>query len=323
MKGPDADGSRRAPALGHPQAIRIALILAANAAVAIAALVFVCLGPCVMPDLRMGSPLVTMAVATLPASAAFGLMLGCRRIDLSLPMIAALAVGLNASPHFLSFQPIATLGLLCGLGAALAAIGAAVTWYGRISSALWTALVAMALVGIDAHLGGLGGHREAWSWPWALAASMGLLVGGAALLGMAGLVSPPNLPPILRAGPAGLTGLAAAWVLAAVAMVLAAKSELAPDKQVLPSYGAILAAGAMGGAYILRGRWGAMAAVLLTSMAHFSWLFAATAFQGGGRNLACILIPALVPLAVVPAYLVADRLIRTRTGESPATALMG
>jgi len=121
-----------------------------------------------------------------------------------------------------------------------------------------------------------------------------------------GLVSLPSLPPIIRSGSKGLWGLASAWVIAGMAVAVASQSELSTAHTGKPelAYPTMLAAGAMGGAYILRGRWGALTAVVLTSLSHLVWSFAQ--FADLGSPLLNIIVPAAAPLVAIPLYLFMD-----------------
>ena len=80
-------------------------------------------------------------------------------------------------------------------------------------------------------------------------------------------------------------------------------------------------AAALSGAYILRGRWGAPAAVVCACSGHLVWAFAAGTDLGGGVMQAAV--PAAAPIAAVPLCLALDWAIRRRTGESAPTALLG
>ena len=265
----------------------------------------------------------TLAVGLLPVSAAMGLLLACRRLDLSLPVLLVLAAMLRANPFALGGGPDARLATVLAIAAGIGAASALVTWYGRIASSLWTALLAVAYVGV-AHavqplpLVGAGG----WPWPAAVGASLGLLVVGAAALGGAGLVRPPSRPPLLASGSGGIGGLVGAWILATVAVALAAASDGAGAavKDPLLGYLPPVAAAALSGAYILRGRWGALAAVVCACSGHLVWAFAAGTDLGG--TVAQAAIPAAAPIAAIPLCLALDWAIRRRTGESSPTALL-
>lgn len=200
---------------------------------------------------------------------------------------------------------------------------AAVTWYGRISSGLWTALLAFGLWYFAKavstwHLMPVGG----WPWTAAVAASLGVLAAGAAVLGAAGLVNLPSSPPIIRSGSRGFAGLAGAWVVVGLSVALLAEWNAAKQLVDRPAlaYPPILAAGALGGAYVLRGRWGALEAVLLTALAHLTWSFLWNAKLADGWLDAAI--PILAALAAVPVYLLADAVIRDKTSEGPPTGLL-
>jgi len=151
---------------------------------------------------------------------------------------------------------------------------------------------------------------------------MGFLLVVAAVLGLSRLVAPPSSPPIFHTGSHGLAGLAAAWAVAAVAMVLAAGADAPKEVAKAPwlVYPPALAAAALGGAYILRGQWGALSAVALTAVGHLVWAFTLHA-NLGDKTLNAV-VPAAAPLVAVPLYLLLDWLIRQRTGESAPTALL-
>lgn len=297
---------------------RLIAIVGANVILVIVVVVFSSGRESILPNLDH----VTFAVGLLPVSAAFGLLLACRRLDLALPMVFVLLSALRTHPlDFFPTDPYAMLAVLCGIGAAAAVASAMVTWIGRISSALWTALLGGGLWWLSQHLGGPAVPGP-WSWPAALATSLGVLAAGAVLLGATGLVSLPSMPPIFRAGSKGLVGLVGAWVLAGLAMGLACQSKAVsflPD-QPLTAYTGVLAAGALGGAFILRGRWGAVLAVGLTSLAHLAWFYAWTAPTASPTTH--LIIAAGAPLVAVPLYLIIDWLIRRETSESAPTGLM-
>ena len=297
---------------------RVIGIFLANVILVIAVIVFSSGEQGVLPDLNH----TTFAVGLLPVSAALGLLLACRRLDLSLPMILALlAVLRSRPPDFFPADPYARIAALCAAGAIIALASAVVTWSGRISSALWTGLLAAGLWWLSQQVGGPVAAGD-WSWPAALAAALGVLVVGAAVLGATGLVLLPSLPPIVRAGSKGLAGLVGAWVVAGIALGLACQSELCgplPDQPLAP-YAGVLAAGALGGAYILRGRWGAVIAVVLTCLGHLTWFYAWSAQTGS--PIAHLAIAAGAPLVAVPLYLVIDWLVRRETAESAPTGLL-
>jgi hypothetical protein len=294
---------------------RILVILSVNAALVLAAALMA--GEHKLPDFTHS----TLAVGLLPVSAAFGLILVCRRIDFTLPLLLVLAGNLPHSAPWLPSDKFLQLVSVVGILAAIGLASALVTWYGRISSALWTALAALLLFGL-VHSPRILDHASGpWPWPWAVGISLGLLAVGAAVLGATGLVSPPSTPPIMRVGASGLPGLAFAWMIAAASLALAAQADLAINMDKVPpaSYGNVLAAGALGGAVILRGRWGALAAVILTGIAHVCWTYAGHVQMG--CPLAHFLIKFAAPLAAVPFYLAIDWLIRRWTGESTPTGL--
>jgi hypothetical protein len=111
-------------------------------------------------------------------------------------------------------------------------------------------------------------------------------------------------------------------MIAAAAMALAAGSNAPKTLLADPwlAYPPVLAAAALGGAYVLRGRWGALEAVMLTVAAHLAWSFALSADLGDKWLDAAL--PAAAPVAAVPLYLALDWFIRSRTGESAPTALV-
>jgi hypothetical protein len=313
---------------------RLIGVLGINLVLVLVVVIFASSQQGALPDLNR----TTLMIGLLPVSAAFGLVLACRRLDLALPMVLALAVALRGHPpKFFPDDPYLQIAAVCGAGAAVGLVSALVTWIGRISSALWTGLLAGGLWLLSQQVGGQGPWAwptalvatltgttgpELWAWPAALAASLGLLVVGAAVLGATGLVSLPSMPPIIRTGAKGLVGLVGAWVLAGAAVGLAAQSEAAgplPD-QPLAAYAVVLASGALGGAYILRGRWGALVAVLLTSLSHLAWSFAWSAdMKSPMLHLGVV---AGIPLIALPLYLAVDWLIRRETSESAPTGLL-
>ena len=297
---------------------RIIGILGLNLVLVIVVIVFSSGDPGALPDLNSR----TLAVGLLPVSAAFGLLLACRRLDLSLPMILALAVALRTHPPgFLPAEPYAQIAALYAVGAIIALLSALVTWLGRISSALWTGLLAAGLWWLSQQMGDPG-QSGSWAWPAALAAALGVLVVGAGVLGATGLVALPSLPPIVRAGSKGLIGLVGAWVVAGITVGLACQSEACgplPD-QPLAAYAGLLAAGAMGGAFILRGRWGAVVAVAMTCLGHLTWSFAWSARMDS--PIVHLAITAGAPLLAIPLYLFIDWLVRRETSESAPTGLL-
>ncbi|MCX5683060.1 MAG: hypothetical protein NT049_05170 [Planctomycetota bacterium] len=297
---------------------RVLAILGVNLIFVMVAVVFTSTGRGKLPDLNFQ----TLMVGLLPVSAAMGLMLGCRRLDLSLPAVFALMIALRGNPFILHGSEISRMGILCGIGAGLGAASALVTWIGRMASALWTALLAMALWAVLPQVSVLMPTSGMWAWPVALAAALGALVVGGMAMGLTGMVALPSTPPIIRTGARGLSGLVGAWMVAGVALALAAQSAdakpMAGDP--LAAYPAMLAAGALGGAYILRGRWGAVVAVALTCVSHLAWAF--TVSTDFGSPLADALVPMAAPLAAVPLYLLVDRAIRSSTSESAPTGLL-
>ena len=90
--------------------------------------------------------------------------------------------------------------------------------------------------------------------------------------------------------------------------------------QPLAAYPAMLAAAALGGGYVLRGRWGAVEAILLTAAAHLAW--SVTVSTDLGSPAANLAVPAAAPLAAVPLLLIIDWAIRRTTSESTPTGLM-
>ena len=158
---------------------RLLIIVTVNVGLVIVTVVWASSGG-ELPDLNVK----TLAIGLLPLSAAMGLVLACRRIDLSLPAILALVFSLRASPHLLPHDPLLRLALLCGLAAGIGLLSALLTWYGRIASALWTAILAFGLWLMAGELEPvLSSRMDDWPWPAAVGASLGLLVIGATLLG--------------------------------------------------------------------------------------------------------------------------------------------
>ncbi|HUX01063.1 MAG: hypothetical protein WBD63_07640 [Phycisphaerae bacterium] len=298
--------------------VRVLLILAVNVGLVIAATALGSAGG-TLPDLTAE----TLAVHLLPVSAAMGLLLACRRLDFSLPLLFLAAATLRANSFAFPGDPWMRLLLLTGLAAGLALVTTIITWYGRIASALWTALVAVALWAlVDFAKAPLLGGSAGWPWTAGVSAALGLLVLGAMLMGLARIVVPPACPPIFQTGSHGLGGLAAAWMVAAAAMVLAAGADAPKALLKAPwlAYPPVLAAAALGGAYVLRGRWGAIEAVVLTAVAHLAWAFTLQA-DLGDKALNAV-VPVAAPLVAVPLYLLLDWLVRQRTGESAPTALV-
>ena len=302
------------------QVARFLAVLGVNIALALVAVILGSRPGGELPELNAR----TLAVGLLPVSAALGLVVACRRIDFALPMILVLAATLRGQSFGLSDDPFWCLVVLCGITAGVGLVSALVTWYGRISSALWTALLAFGLWLLMAELKPAGGAAVGeWPWTASLGASVGLLVVAAAVLGAIGLVNLPSSPPISRTGASGLAGLALAWMFACAAMALASQSGVARKAVAdypLAGYPVILSAAAMGGAYILRGRWGAPLAIILTGLGHLTWSFAWSA--GLGNPLLDVAIPAAAPLAAIILYLLLDWTIRGRTGESAPTGLL-
>jgi hypothetical protein len=300
------------------QVARIASIVGLNLALVALAVVFASSRGGKLPDLNAS----TLAVATLPVSAALGLVLACRRLDFSLPVILVVAIALQTKRHFLASDPLLSMSMVCGIAGGVGLLNALVTWYGRISSALWTGALAFGLWLLMSMLKIEGTGPGPWPWPWALAASVGFLLAGAAVLGITGLVSLPSLPPILRSGSNGFAGLAGSWIVAAIAVAMASQSAAArmPPGELQAAYPRMLAAAALSGAFILRGRYGALAAVLLTCLGHLAWSFAwNTDF---GNRTWDLVVPAAAPLVAIPLYLVIDWFVRQRSGESAPTGLL-
>jgi len=312
---PDRESSV-APTTGR--IVRILVILGVNLALVFAVTALASIHGS-LPDLNAK----TLAVQLLPVSAAMGLVLVCRRLDLALPVLFVAAAAMRANPWAFTGDPWLRMLILCGLAAGVAVVSTLVTWYGRIASALWTVLLA----GLLWHLPVLAKAppllgSAGWPWTAAVGASMGFLLVAAAVLGLARLVAPPSSPPIFHTGSHGLAGLAAAWAVAAVAMVLAAGADAPKEIAKAPwlAYPPALAAADLGGAYILRGQWGALSAVVLTAVGHLAWAFTLQA-NLGDKTLNAV-VPAAAPLVAIPLYLFLDWLIRQRTGESAPTALL-
>lgn len=308
----------RAAAAIDCQTVRVVAIVGLNLALVVVAVVLASSMGGKLPDLNAA----TLAVGLLPVSAALGLVLGCRRIDFALPVILVLALACQTHRHLLTDQPILSLAMVCGAAGAVGLTSALVTWFGRISSALWTGTFAFGLWLLLGVMQISGEGPGAWPWPWALAASLGFLLAGAAVLGLAGLVALPSLPPIVRSGSKGFAGLAAAWIITGVTVALAAQSAAArmTAGELQAAYPRMLAAAAMSGAFILRGRFGALAAVLLTCLGHLAWSFAWS--TNLGNTTLDILVPAVAPLVAIPLYLVVDWFVRQRSGESAPTGLL-
>ncbi len=320
---PSGPSSRRSyPATYPPRPLlRVLVALALNLALVLAV--------AVLASKHEGLPELTantLLVGLLPVSAAMGLLVACRRMDFSLPALFILAAMLRANRFAMSDHgATARLAVTAGLCAGVCLAAAVVTWYGRIASALWTALVALGAVAIAAKAKPLPVPLTTvagWPWPAAVGASMGFLLLGAVVLGAGRVVSPPSRPPLVGSGIRDLAGLAAAWVIAGLAVALAAASEDAVKAadDALGVYSAPLAAAALSGAIILRGRWGAVAAVVLASVGHLVWALATSANLGD--RTADLLLPAAGPLAAVPLYLLIDAAIRRWTRESAPTGLM-
>jgi len=262
-------------------------------------------------------------ISILPVSAAMGMILACRRIDFSLPAILALAMALSGTHGILSSDPFVRLLTVCGIAAGIGLLSALVTWYGRISSALWSILLMLGLWELASARGlvGAGPWTGPWAWEWAAGISVGLIALGAVVLGATGLVAPPSSPPIIRSGSKGLLGLALAWAIAGAGVAMASQSdsrELGLDLGRAPYV--VYAAAALGGSHILRGRWGMPTAVALTCLAHVAWSYVST--MHFSSRTADILVSGGAPLIAIPLYLAIDWLIRRRTGESAPTGLL-
>ena len=298
---------------------RILAILGVNLVLVLVVVVYASTDRGRLPDLNAS----TLGVGLLPVSAAMGLLLACRRLDLSLPAVLALAIGLRTNPHIFHEDPAVRLAIFCGICAGIGLVSAVVTWFGRISSALWTAILAIGVWALARELHSLLAASGGWPWPMGLTASLGLMVVGAAVLGAVGLVQLPSTPPIIRSGSRGLAGLACAWALAGIGLALGSQSEAARPMadQALTAYPPVLAAAALGGAYILRGRWGAAVAIVTTVLGHLVWSFAIQTDLGS--PLVNLAVPLAAPLVAIPLYLVVDRMIRRSTSESAPTALLG
>jgi len=297
---------------------RILAILGINLIFVLVAVVFASTGRGKLPDLNFQ----TLLVGVLPVSAAMGLMLGCRRLDLALPAVFALMIALRGNSHILPGDELSRIGILCAVGAGIGIFSSLVTWIGRVASAFWTALLAVALWVLAQQMTVAFSTSGTWAWPAALAASLCALVVGGVAMGATGMVALPTTPPIVRTGARGLSGLVGAWMIAGIALALAAQSETAKSMidQPLAAYPPMLAAGALGGAYILRGRWGAAVAVALTCTGHLAWAFAGS--TDFGNPLADALVPVAAPVVAVPLYLLIDRAIRSSTSESTPTGLL-
>ncbi|MGB2803019.1 MAG: hypothetical protein WBD52_12030, partial [Phycisphaerae bacterium] len=189
-----------APTTG--QIVRILVILGVNLALVITVTVLASAHGS-LPDLNAG----TLLVQLLPVSAAMGLVLVCRRLDLALPVLFVAAAAMRANPWAFAGDVWLRMLILCGLAAGVAVVSTLVTWYGRIASALWTVLLAgllwhlPVLVKAPPLFGSAG-----WPWTAAVAASMGFLLVAAAVLGLSRLVAPPSSPPIFHTGSHGLAG---------------------------------------------------------------------------------------------------------------------
>ena len=300
------------------QVARILAILGVQVILVLVVAVFASTERGRLPDLNYQ----TLAVGLLPVSAAAGLLIACRRLDLALPAVFALMIALRGNPWILSSDPAVRLAVLGGIAAGIGLASALVTWTGRIASALWTGLLAIGLWMLAREFHSLLATSGTWPWPVALGASLGALAVGAAVLGMAGLVSQPSTPPIIRTGSKGLGGLVGVWMVAGIGLALASQAETAApmaDHPLAP-YPPMLAAVALGGGYVLRGRWGALAAIVTTGAAHLAWSFALNTDLGS--PLADLAVPAAAPLVAVPLYLGIDWAIRRATSESAPTGLL-
>ena len=314
----DAGGGGGSPGAGG-QLVRLSVIVIVNAALAVAAIILTSTEHGKLPALDAQ----TLMVDLLPISAAFGLLVACRRLDFSLPALLAVAVALRLHPSLMPAEPMARLGIVCGITGGVGLVSSMVTWLGKISSALWTALLAVGLWMVAKALSAeVDPHAVGWAWPAAVGASLGLLAIGAIMLGAVKFVDLPSVPPIIGTGIRGFPGLVGVWIVAGLAMGLFAQGD-GPRGLVerpLMAYPPILAAAAMSGAYILRGRWGALAAIVTASLGHLVWAFVWSA-ELGPTALDWIL-PVAAPLVAVPLFLALDAIIRAKTGEQAPTGLL-
>ena len=314
-----AEASRRPSSHGGGLSARAMAIAAVNIALGITVFILGSVKGGKLPALDAR----TLGIGIMPVSAAMALMLACRRIDFALPMILAFALAFQTKRLIVIGDPYVSLLTTCGIAAGLGLASALVTWYGRISSALWTGILAFSLWLVLAVLKIPDPGPGPWPWPAALALALALVAGGAALLGALGFINLPNLPPIMRAGRYGLTGLALAWILASVTCALASLSNAArlPADRLQTAYPLALSAAVLSGAFILRGRWGAVTAVGLACLGHLVW--ALTYETHLANETADVLMPAVAPLAAIPLYLGIDWIIRRSTGETAPTGLLG
>jgi len=308
---------RGAAVSGHTA--RLMAIVAVNVALALAVFIYGSMKGGELPSLNAR----TLALGVMPVSAAMGLMLACRRVDFSLPMILAFALAFQTKRYIIVGEPFVPLLATCLIAAALSLTSALLTWHGRISSALWTGILAFSLWLLLTVMEIPKAGPGPWPWPWALLLLLAVIGGGAALLGATGLVSLPNMPPIVRTSLRGLPGLVGAWVLAGVTCALASLSKAAhlSAADIQAAYPQVLSAAVLGGGFILRGKWGAPTAVGLACLGHLVWAFAYETRLAGAT--ADLLVPAGAPLVAVPLYLGIDWLIRRSTGESSPTGLLG
>ena len=135
------------------QAARILAVLGVNVILVLMVIVFTATERGGLPDLNAK----TLQIDLLPVSAALGLILACRRIDLALPAVLGVLFALQTSRHILPDDATIRLAALCGIGAGIGLASALVTWFGRISSALWTALLAVGLWIVAMKFGTWGG----------------------------------------------------------------------------------------------------------------------------------------------------------------------
>ena len=133
--------TRRAPSGTGGYTARILAIVAVNLVLVLAAVILASRGDGKLPDINTQ----TLAIGVLPVSAALGLMLSCRRLDLSLPVILVLALALQSRRYIVVGAPILPTVTICARAGGVGLASALVTWYGRISSALWTGIVAFGL----------------------------------------------------------------------------------------------------------------------------------------------------------------------------------
>lgn len=305
--------------------VRVAAILAVNLLLVLAAVLWACAGnvPPLTTQDKPASALeegafvpqtLNLHAELLPVSAAMALILTFRRLDLALPATMVLVAAMRG------LLPVAgapaMLAITFAIGAGLGLTNAACTYYGRVSSALWTGVLLLGLLG--PWLNPFGDYPlGAWPRHVALAVSLGWLTAGAFLLGVLGLSGCPSNPPDLPAGKRGWAGLACAWVVAEVGAGLAVQSATCYPAGGLLEYPLILSSAAMSGAFILRGRMGALTAVALACVAHLCCALARSfgdvASHAGHPGYG--LLTAAWPLMAVVLYVAIDRLIRRYGNE--------